>query len=198
MAQLVEALALERLLVVGHSQGAALALGLARRSRAVAGLVLVNPVTPWTRRPAVLSLPGLRESLTVARAMRWFRKPITKYILERRVLAAESSASRETVLRYAEPFRSAERARALLSVVVDWQPMELLEWLPERRLPTRVVAGDQDRRTPASHAARLSDMLLADFVIVPRTGHALPEERPRVLTTVIEELVARLALRPPA
>ena len=55
----LEALGVSRPVLVGHSQGAAIAVAAARRVGA-RGLLLVNPVTPDLRRPRALAALRLR------------------------------------------------------------------------------------------------------------------------------------------
>lgn len=61
-----------------------------------------------------------------------------------------------------------------------------------RRLPVEVLVGEQDRLTPPRHSRRLADALPdAVLHVVPRTGHMLPQERPRLVAEAIERLLAR-------
>lgn len=193
-AELLRRAGLVRAVTVGHSHGAAIALGLAARMSGVAGLVLVNPVTPWSVRPAVLSLPGLRRSRLAASALARFRKPVTRYILERRVLGPGTRASRELVDRYAAPYAAPHRARALLAVVADWDPRELRPWISTAPIPALVLAGACDRRMTVEHTARLADRIGAAYVVAAGAGHALPEERPGLVADAIAEIAGRLEL----
>ncbi len=185
---------IDRALLVGHSHGAAIALGLARQLSSVAGLVLVNPVTPWSRRPRILSLPGLRRSRLAAATLSRFRKPVTRYILERRVLGPAFDAAPDLVERYAAPYGSEDRARALLAIVTDWHPDELLSWLPVARVPTLVLAGAHDRRMMIADTARLADLLGASYVVAARAGHALPDEQPDLVCEAVREVAEPLGL----
>lgn len=61
-----------------------------------------------------------------------------------------------------------------------------------RQLPVEVLVGEQDKLTPARHSRRLAEALPdAALHVVPRTGHMLPQERPRLVTEAIERLLAR-------
>lgn len=196
VADLIRRLRLERFIVVGHSAGASIALGLTRRDAGVAGLVLVNPVTPWSKRPRVLDIPRLRELRIVAAALTRFRKPITRYILERRVLGAAVHADAKLIDRYARCYSDEARARALLAVLVDWQPAELIEWLPNRPVRSVVLTGQLDHRMPAEETMRLAERIGASHVSVPGAGHSLPDERPEVLAEAIREIGGSLELPP--
>ena len=122
-----DALEVRRPIVAGHSQGAALAVALCAR-RQCRALLLVNPVTPWTRRPPVLGL--LKYELVrqaVAPALRHYRRPLTRYILTRRVYADPARTTEDAVTKYSAAFASPERARSLARVLADWRPSELAE-----------------------------------------------------------------------
>lgn len=191
---LVHRAGIERSLLVGHSHGAAIALGLARKLSSVAGLVLLNPVTPWSRRPPILSLPGLRRSRLAAAALSRFRKPVTRYILERRVLGPAVDVDPDLVEKYSAPYASEGRARALLAIVTDWHPDELLSWLPVARVPTLVLAGAYDRRMKIADTARLADLLGASYLVAARAGHAMPDERPDLVCEAVREVAEPLGL----
>ena len=201
VAEIVLQARIERPLIVGHSHGAAIALALAAAGQAasnppVAGLVLVNPVTPWTARPSLLSAPGLRRSHVAAHALSRFRKPIARYILERRVLARGFPAGPELIERYAAPYAQPERARALLAILLDWDPVELRSRMPSRRVPALVLAGAQDRRIGMRETARLADAIGAAYVVAAGVGHATPEERPGLVSDAVNEVAGVLELSP--
>lgn len=177
-------------LVAGHSHGAALAIALADRMP-VAGLLLVNPVTPWTRRPAALDLlhrPSIRR--TVEPLLRVCRRPLTRYILTRRVYGSGGPSIDGAVARYAEPFEDPRRGSALLRVLRDWRPAEL-EGLRPDSVPIEVLAGGADRRIGTEQAARWAERLGAGFGVVAEAGHALPEEAPERVAALIRMLAAR-------
>jgi magnesium chelatase accessory protein len=188
VAELVQLTEMESLIVVGHSHGAAIALGLARQLPAVTGLVLVSPTTPWSKRPRALDMPGLRQQRAVAAIMKRFRKPITRYILERRVLGADVNADQELIDRYSAAYAEEERALALLAALVDWRPEELTDWLPDRSVPTIVMSGVLDHRMPVRETVRLADRIGASYVAVARAGHAVPDERPNLVAEAVREI----------
>lgn len=193
---LVEALGVPGCPAAGHSQGAAILLALANSGPRPGALLLVNPVTPWTRGPPDLHLlrtrPLRRASAGLAVRL---RRPATRWILERRVLATRR-APEELVARYAAPYADPARADALVRAVADWRPRELLHHLPGRPPPTAVLAGDLDRRIELREARRLAGRLGARLRAVEGAGHALPEERPRVVARELERLSSEADARP--
>ena len=59
------------------------------------------------------------------------------------------------------------------------------------RVPVEILVGDTDRLTPERHSARLAEVLPeAHLQVVPRTGHMLTQERPRLVADAIGRLVA--------
>ncbi|MDT8435344.1 MAG: alpha/beta hydrolase [Gemmatimonadota bacterium] len=189
LAALIEAIGATRPLVVGHSHGAALAVALAE-GRDTAGLLLLNPVTPWTPRPAALAL--LRPApvrLCLAPLLRHFRRPLTRYILSRRVYADPGGATRRAVERYAAPLARTRRVRRLLRVLADWRPSELSP--PARPpAPAVVVAGARDRRIPVGQAARWAEALQAEFLVFDDCAHGVPEEAPDRVAALVVRLLA--------
>jgi pimeloyl-ACP methyl ester carboxylesterase len=70
--------------------------------------------------------------------------------------------------------------------------MDLYHVLPRVTVPTLVLAGEQDRLTPPSHARRIAEALpdCRKLIILPRTGHMGPLERPREVSEALIELAS--------
>lgn len=182
---LLATLDVQRPLVGGHSHGASLGLALAGRME-LAGLVLASPVTPWMKRPRVLDLlgvPAVRRA--VAPALRTCRRPLTRYILTRRVYGEHRPHIGEAVRRYAAPYADPARARALLRVFRDWQPGELARLERPAGLRIDVVTGGADRRVAPGDARRWADRLGASCIVVPGAGHGITEEEPARVEAVL-------------
>lgn len=178
--------------VVGHSQGAALAVALAGGPDPPSGLVLACPVTPWTRRPAVL---GALRSAAVRRAAAplasRFRRPAARWVLRRRVFADPDRVDGATVERYAAPWAEPSRARGLLRALADWRPSELAGRLPDDPPPTRVVAGARDRRIRPCEARRLAGRLDAPCEMIEDAAHMVPAEAPGAVVRAVEDVTGR-------
>jgi pimeloyl-ACP methyl ester carboxylesterase len=175
-------------LVAGHSHGALLAVALAQRVPC-RGLLLANPVTPWTPRPRVLDLlrPEPVRRLA-AGALRHFRRPLTRYILTRRVYADAGAATEAAVARYAGPFADPERARTLVRVLADWRPAELAPPTSPLPLAVHVLAGRHDRRIPVETARGWAAVLGARLTVLEDCAHGIPEEAPERVARWIAEL----------
>ena len=63
-------------------------------------------------------------------------------------------------------------------------------------MPTLVVVGDVDRMTPPVLARRLVAALphVAEFVLLPETGHMVPLERPAELVDALVRLAGGVGL----
>lgn len=170
--------------VVGHSQGAALAVALASTDPAVRCLVLSNPVCPWTSRPPFLDwLPGAAP--VVRRSLAALRGPIARWVLRHRVYADPTRADREAADRYAAPWSSPSRAAELPRILADWNPSELWPYVPPPPMPIRVLAAAGDRRVPVADAARLSRVCDGRLRVVAGAAHGLPEERPDAVAEAV-------------
>ncbi len=77
-------------------------------------------------------------------------------------------------------------------VGIAMSEMSLHHALKRLTVPTLVVAGENDRLTPPSHARRIAEMVpqLHKLVVLERTGHMGPLERPQEITAELAELAA--------
>jgi pimeloyl-ACP methyl ester carboxylesterase len=58
-------------------------------------------------------------------------------------------------------------------------------------VPVEILVGDSDKLTPKRHSLRMAEALPdAALHVVERTGHMLPQERPRLVADAIERLLA--------
>jgi pimeloyl-ACP methyl ester carboxylesterase len=82
---------------------------------------------------------------------------------------------------------------ARASIGITMSEMELHHALERITVPTLVIAGDNDRLTPPSHARKIADMLpdLDRLLVLPETGHMAPLERPQEVSRALAKLLAR-------
>jgi pimeloyl-ACP methyl ester carboxylesterase len=76
--------------------------------------------------------------------------------------------------------------------------MDLHHALARLTVPTLVMAGENDRLTPPSHARRIADELpqLHELIVLPDTGHMGPLERPAEVARALKKLSRAAHERP--
>jgi pimeloyl-ACP methyl ester carboxylesterase len=63
-----------------------------------------------------------------------------------------------------------------------------------KRVRVEILVGDSDKLTPKRHSTQMAEALPdATLHVAERTGHMLPQERPRLVTEAIERLLAAAA-----
>jgi pimeloyl-ACP methyl ester carboxylesterase len=189
----LDSMDVSRPLLAGHSHGAAIAVAAARRANAL-GLLLVNPVTPDLPRPAALTaLRSPAVQALVSPAVRLFRRPLTRYMLVRRVFADRGAIPAGLVARYADPWGDPGRAAGLPAILSDWSPAQLNHWDRPPGVPVHVIAGAQDRRVRPDSARRWADRLGATFELVAGCGHSAPEERTAEVAASLDDLLRTIS-----
>jgi pimeloyl-ACP methyl ester carboxylesterase len=177
--------------LAGHSYGATLALSLASRIKC-RRVVLFSPVTPWTRRPNVLAAlrwPVVRSAVLPLVGI--CRRPLTRYILTRRVYGERRPEIKSAVRRYSSPYADPSRARALLEILANWQPAAVGGLRSPAGIPIHVATGARDRRIAPEHAKAFASQLGAEFTLVPGAGHGLTEERPELCARLVSDAGCR-------
>jgi pimeloyl-ACP methyl ester carboxylesterase len=193
--QVLAAKGVTRPILAGHSHGAAIAVAAAQRVNAV-GLLLVNPVTPEVPRPAALgALRSEKVRAIVAPAVRLFRRPLTRYMLVRRVFADRGAIPAGVVDSYADPWRDRQRAGSFPAILFDWEPAELLLWAGSPGVPVHVIAGAEDRRIDPGLARRWAATLGGTFELAAACGHSAPEEQTTIVATALEGLAKMICAR---
>lgn len=183
----LETLGIHRPVVGGHSHGATLALALTSQIPC-RRIVLVSPVTPRTKRPPALdALRSAAVRMTVLPVIGICRRPVTRYILTRRVYGDRRPDIESAVSRYSAPYADRSRARALLQILADWQPAEVGQLIRPEGIPVHVTTGGRDRRISVEHAMEWARTLGAEFTLAPGAGHGLTEERPQLCAQLISD-----------
>jgi pimeloyl-ACP methyl ester carboxylesterase len=181
----LDALSLRDPLLAGHSNGATLALALASRVPC-RRVVMFSPVTPWTRRPPALDLLRWRPVRTAVRpVISICRRPLTRYILTRRVYGDRPPPIEDAVRRFSDPYANGARGDALLRILADWQPARLAALSAPADVALHVVAGEQDRRIAPDLAEAWARRIGAEFTLVRGAGHGLTEERPELCAEIL-------------
>ena len=185
LAAFVAALGLERPHLVGHSFGTMVALSLFRQHRAVPGsLVLVGGYAGWAG-----SLPPNE----VARRLQMFLAmaelgdefdPKSYPGLFSELIPADREIALTTMMR--DNVRPATiRAAGYIGAETDLRPV-----LPTIDIPTLVLHGAADARSPLANAEALHAAIPASqLVVLPRLGHACVVEDPEACSAEIRRFV---------
>lgn len=160
--RLMAALPVERqVILVGHSASCPVVVDTATRTSAVAGLVLIGPVTD----PAARTWPLMFA--------RWLRTAGHEPLWELPVLAPQY---RSTGL--SSMVRGMNHTRRYRTDVA-------LSTLP---VPTVVIRGGHDSIAPAPWCDRLALAPLTEVVSVPEAAHMVPLTHPKVIAASVERL----------
>jgi pimeloyl-ACP methyl ester carboxylesterase len=202
--EVLDALDLDRVTLVGHSMSGAIAAEVARRNpERVAALGLLAPVGGGRVRWGPLRWIPVGRALTP----RWLLA-LLPYIVGRWTMASvltlayggRNQFDGADVAEYAAPsqFRAYAAATRALLHAFDWEPAAPGRWAPIVA-PTAIAFGTRDRFVDGSVADRLRrEMADATVESIPGAGHILPEEVPPAINALILSLVARAAASPAA
>ena len=190
--RVLDALAIERATLVGHSMGAGIAIvAAANNPERVARLVLADPLAYAARisleERAVLAPivgPALFDALLTKRRMQRFMRRMTYH--------DPSVASDEWIDYLWERVRrpgGIEAALAALAFVADASDVQRA--LSAISAPTLIVWGENDRIFPVRYAERLArEIPHAELCLVPSCGHSPPEERPEDFARAVLQFLA--------
>jgi pimeloyl-ACP methyl ester carboxylesterase len=184
----IEALELNRYVLIGHSMGGKVAqLMASRRPNGLAGLVLVAPSPP---QPMAMP-PEAREAMARVYATRESIGAAIDQVLTAKVL---NPKDREQVIE--DSLRGAPQAKAA------WPRSTSLEDITRDvaaiAVPTIVIAGELDRVDSVDllKAELLSRIPHAVLHVLSGTGHLSPLESPQELGELIDAFAARVADEP--
>jgi pimeloyl-ACP methyl ester carboxylesterase len=191
--------------LAGHSLGAMAIVGWAEhhevRKRVGAAGLFNTGVGDLLTESLLMPVPPIAQALNRTIAMKGFlgsRAPLPRF----------SSPISHALIRYtafgptASPAQVAYYERMLIAsppdarakIGIALSELELYDALPRLDVPTIVMAGENDRLTPPSHARRIAERLpeLVELIILPDTGHMEPLERPREVNDALLNLARRL------
>jgi pimeloyl-ACP methyl ester carboxylesterase len=192
---LMDALGVERAILVGNSAGGAVAVQTALEvPERVQALVLVNPALDplggrlgWLR--PLLHTPQMdRLGPVLARTVQaWGAQ------FGRAVWHDPARLTPEIWAGYTRPLKAENWDRALWELALAYHPMGLSERLDALGMPALVVAGAGDRVIPAAQSLRLAGELPdARLVVLSQCGHLPQEECPgpflEALAAFLQEL----------
>ncbi|HEX7125262.1 MAG TPA: alpha/beta fold hydrolase [Thermodesulfobacteriota bacterium] len=174
----LDAVGIERAVVVGHSMGGGIALSLALEAPGrVAGLVLVGTGAKLGVAPETMDLLERDPDAAVERICRLAYGPAASEAMLARAIA-EMRKTPSEVLR--ADFRAC-------------QTFDVRGRLGEIGIPALVLVGEADVLTPPRFAAFLADHIAgAALVVVPGVGHMLPVEAPGAFASAVRPFVRAL------
>ena len=188
LAAFIAALGIERPHLVGHSFGTMVALSLFQRYPAVpASLVLIGGYAGWA---------GSLPTGEVARRLEMFLgmadlgdafDPKSYPGLFTELIPTDRNRVLATMMR--ENMRPASvRAAGYIGAETDLRPV-----LPTVDVPTLVLHGEADARSPLANAETLHAAIsTSQLVVLPRLGHACMAEDPDACSTAIRRFVNTL------
>ena len=186
---LMDALGIERAVLVGNSAGGTLAILTALTyPERVEALVLVSPAvyvgggTPAWLRP-FLNTPQMRHlgPLLARQIQDW------GVDFARSAWHDPEKLTPEIWEGYTKPLRAENWDRALWEVTRAGHPLGLETRLGEVRVPVLVITGDNDRIVPTQQSVRLAGEIPgAQLVVIPECGHIPQEECPGPFLEAVE------------
>lgn len=193
---LMDALGIERAVLVGNSAGGTVATYTALRyPERVQALVLVDAAiyagggSPGFLRP-LFNTPQMRHlgPLIARRIQEW------GYEFGRSAWHDPSRFTDEIWQNYTKPLRAENWDRALWELTRASRPLGLSERLDELTMPVLVITGDDDRIVPTEQSVRLaSEIPGAELVVIPACGHVPQEECPEPFLKAVNAFLAEFA-----
>lgn len=195
----------DKALVAGHSLGAMSIVSWAKDhdvQRRVGAVALLNTgVGDLLAEQLLFPLPAFARALNRPLATHGFmgsRTPLPRFstlfthTLLRRIAFGPTASPAQVAFYERMLIAMPPSARADVGLAIS--EIELHDDLPRLTVPTLVLAGENDRLTPPSHAKRIAEMLpaLDRLIILPETGHMAPLERPRDVNQALLELAGKL------
>ncbi|MFD6160109.1 alpha/beta fold hydrolase [Nocardia sp. NPDC060256] len=193
IAEILDALGIDRAHIVGNSWGAMIgATFAARYPDRVHSAVLMNGTASPAPRRQRLEYAAL---LTIARLLRGIRPPLTRSV----VAAFLGPTSRRTRPEVVEAMLRVARANDVASVspairsVVSLRP-DQRRLLGEIRTPTLVVAGREDATFPPAEVEEMARCIPgAEFVLLDGAAHLVALEVPDTVNALIDDFLSRHA-----
>ena len=187
---LLEDLAIEPRVIVGHSAGAAIAIRMALDG-------LASPTAIVGLDAALLPFPGLGARLFPSLARLLFVNPLAPHFLARlgrtkgetaRFLrrGTGSHIDPEGIACYERLFAKPAHCAGAITMMADWDLSSLKNDLPRLRTPLLLIHGEGDSAIPLS-TARDAAATVEDgrLVALPDLGHLAHEERPVEVAAII-------------
>jgi pimeloyl-ACP methyl ester carboxylesterase len=192
---LMDALGVERAILVGNSAGGTIAMLTALKyPQRVQSLILADPAVY-----AGGGAPAWIRPLLRTPQMRHLGPLVSRQIQTRGPELIElawhdpSKITPEILEGYQKPLRIADWDKALWELTLASRESGLAERLGELTLPTLVITGDDDRIVPTEQSLRLAQELPnAQLAVIPQAGHVPHEECPAEFMQAVAEFLQHL------
>jgi pimeloyl-ACP methyl ester carboxylesterase len=188
----LDALELDRIVLVGHDLGGPLTVRLALdHPERLRSLVLLNTLIHMDYTTELLD--DFVEALQTSGKRERFTSPETLEVIFRMGVAREESATDEAVAGVTEPFATEEARLALAKAGSELETAamdDLAARLSGLAVPLRVIYGEQDRllTTVGEGMARIKrELPETEVTTLPDAGHFLQEDEPERVGELIAE-----------
>lgn len=202
VATLLETLDLHDAIIAGHSMGGMTLMTFCREHQTVldervAGLVFVatSPSNVFPPGLAAIFRQLVEQGRTILDDGRELPRRRTTTALVRPVFGDRPNP---LAVRQLAEMGDAMDSRSLIESVAQMFVHDTREALRAVTVPTMVLVGSRDILTPPFASRRLAGLVRdSDFVLLPKAGHQLMQERPHELDALIRSFADRLASRHP-
>jgi pimeloyl-ACP methyl ester carboxylesterase len=171
---------IERAVLAGHSMGGAIAMTAAlEKPDRVAGLVLVGTGGRLRVNGEILQAAAdpIRFEETVEVVITW----------------AFSDQTPEKIVTLAKMRMLETRPAVIHGDFVACNQFDICDHLPEIRVPTLILCGEQDHLTPLKYARHLDEEIPeSTLVLIEGAGHMVMLERPLEVTGAVEKYLGSL------
>lgn len=175
IAAFLDTLALERVVLAGHSMGGAIAQALAiRQHPALAGLVLIGTGARLRVSPLILQqiLLDFNQVVDLLNGLYWSAN----------APAALVARSREQM--------AASDPQVMVGDFQACDVFDVREELAQIQIPTLIISSSEDQLTPEKHGCFLADHIPnSQFLLIPNAAHMLMVEQATAVAAAVRQFI---------
>ena len=189
--KLIESFGLQNMIFIGHSMGGQIVLNILHMRQEIADKAILLCSSAYLKRakiPLILTsyLPYFHRFVKY-----WFARTGVKKNLQG-ALYNHSIINEEMINGYLQPFLQDEIFVALTRMIRDREGDLPPKILHQIKTPCLLIWGDHDKSVPLKVGEKLrKDLSNSELIILEKTGHALPEERPLEIFEYIKGFLER-------
>ncbi|TLS36430.1 alpha/beta fold hydrolase [Pseudalkalibacillus caeni] len=176
--KLLENLAIEKSILIGHSMGGQIALNIAKnRPDLVSRLILLSSSGYMERSKLSLVYSSYLPFFSLG-LKKWLEKQgVRKNLLN--CVSDPNMIDEEMIQGYLQPFNDDNIFKSLTRMIRDREGDLSSEELKKITIPSLLIWGKEDRVVPLKIGKRLNrDLPNSKLIVYENTGHLLPEEKP--------------------